>query len=101
MFKKAALDFVGEPAIGIAETKVPGDPGDVALRGALARALDGIDDAAQQAAPSRGGFAARTLRQLGGHAEIPIERNAVHGWDLSVLLRYFHAYGCLLLVWLF
>jgi hypothetical protein len=99
MFKKAALDFVGEPVTGIAETKVPGDPGDVALGGTLARALDGIDNAAQKAALRRSGLAARTLRQLGGHAEIPRERNAVHGWDLSVLLRYFHAYGCLLSVW--
>jgi|AmaraimetFIIA100_FD_contig_111_114715_length_758_multi_8_in_0_out_0_2 hypothetical protein len=72
MLKQAALHFVGEPVIGIAETKVPGDPGDVALDGALARALDGIDDAAQQAAPSRGGFAAGTMRQFAGHAEIPI-----------------------------
>src|SRR5262245_24771639 len=79
MFKQAALNFVGEPVTGIAETKVPGDSGDVALRGALARALDGIDDAAQQAAPSRGGFAAGTMRQFAGHAEIPIERNTIHG----------------------
>ena len=61
MFKQAALNFVGEPATGIAVTKVPGDPGDFAIGGALARALDGIDDSAQQAAPRRGGLAAGTI----------------------------------------
>src|SRR5579863_8307882 len=45
-FKQTALSFVGEPVTRI-ETQ---DPGDVALGGALARALDGIDDAAQKAA---------------------------------------------------
>jgi hypothetical protein len=89
MLKQAALDFVGEPAIGT-ETSAE-EAGDVALGGTLARALDGIDNAAQKAALGRSGFAARTLRQLGGHAEIPIKRNAIHGWNLSVLLRYFHA----------
>src|SRR5262249_34476231 len=94
MLKKAALDFVGEPVTGIAETKVPGDPGDVALGRALARALDGIDNAAQKAAPRRGGLAARTLRQLAGHAEISIKRNAIHGWVPSLLLlRYSHPYN--------
>ena len=47
MLKQTALDFVGKPTTGIAETKVPGDPGDVALDGALVRAFDGIDDAAR------------------------------------------------------
>jgi hypothetical protein len=93
MFKQAALNFVGEPVTGIAETKVPGDPGDVALGGALVRAFDGIDDAAQQAAPRRGGLATGTTRQLAGHAEIPIKRNAIHGWVLSLLLRYPHPYN--------
>jgi hypothetical protein len=73
IFKQATLDFVGEPAIGT-ETSAE-EAGDVALGGTLARAFDGIDDAAQQAAPRRGGLAARTLRQLAGHAEIPIKRN--------------------------
>src|SRR6516164_8918158 len=93
MFKQAALDFIGEPVTGIAETKVPGDPDDVALGGTLARALDGIHDAAQQAPPRRGGLAAGTMRQLAGHAEIPIKRNAIHGWVLSLLLRYPHPYN--------
>jgi hypothetical protein len=53
MFKQAALNFVGEPVTGIAETKVPGDPGDVALNGALVRQRNGIDDAAQKAALRR------------------------------------------------
>jgi hypothetical protein len=57
--------------------------------GALARALDGIDDAAQQAAPSRGGFAAGTMRQFAGHAEIPIKRNAIHGWGPSDIVEIF------------
>ena len=92
MLKQAALHFVGEPVTGIAETKGPGDPGDFALRGALARALDGIDDSAQQAAPRRGGLAAGTMRQLAGHAEISIKRNAIHGWVLALLLRYPHPY---------
>ena len=47
MFKQAALNFVGEPVTGIAETK---DPCDVALDGALVRQRNGIDDAAQKAA---------------------------------------------------
>src|SRR6516225_2023543 len=92
MLKQTALDFVGKPTTGIAVTKVPGDPGDVALDGALVRAFDGIDDAAQQAAPRRAGLAAGTTRQLAGHAEIPIKRNAIHGWVLSILLRYSHPY---------
>src|SRR5262245_59653822 len=53
MFKQAALNFVGEPVTGITETKVPGDPGDVALDGALVRQRNGIDDAAQKAALRR------------------------------------------------
>jgi hypothetical protein len=96
MLKQAALHFVCEPIIG---TETAKDAGDFAIGGALARALDSIEDAAQKAAPRRGGLAAATMRQLADHAEIPIERNAVHGWDLSVLLRYSHVYGCLLLVW--
>src|SRR5262249_52046378 len=95
MLKQTALDFVGEPAIGT-ETCAE-DAGDVALGGALVRAFDGafdgIDDAAQQAAPRRGGLAAGTMRQLAGHAEIPIKRNAIHGWVLSLLLRYPHPYN--------
>src|SRR5262249_53759238 len=91
MLKQTALDFVGEPAIGT-ETCAE-DAGDVALCGSLVRAFDGIDDAAQQAAPRRGGLAAGTIRQLAGHAEIPIKRNAIHGWVLSLLLRYPHPYN--------
>src|SRR5262245_38156939 len=93
MLKHTALDFVGEPAIWT-ETCAE-DAGDVALGGALVRAFDGIDDAAQQAAPRRGGLAAGTTRQLAGHAEIPIKRNAIHGWVLSILLRYSHSYNSL------
>src|SRR5262249_50539150 len=91
MLKQAALHFVGEPVIGT-ETYAE-DAGDVALGGALVRALDGIDDAAQQAAPRRGGLAAGTMRQFAGHAEIPKKRNAIHGWVLSILLRYSHPYN--------
>src|SRR5215471_12699622 len=91
MLKQTALAFVGEPAIAYAE-----EAGDVALGGALVRAFDGIDDAAQQAAPRRGGLAAGTTRQLAGHTEIPIKRNAIHGWVLSILLRYSHSYNSLL-----
>jgi hypothetical protein len=70
MLKQAALHFVGEPVIG---TEMSAEhASDFAIGGALPRALDGIDDAAQQAAPSRGGFAAGTMRQFAGHAEIPI-----------------------------
>src|SRR5215472_12527448 len=87
MLKQTALAFVGEPAIAYAE-----DAGDLALSGALARAFDGIDDAAQQAAPRRGGLAAGTTRQFAGHTEIPIKRNAIHGSVLS-LLRYSRAYS--------
>jgi hypothetical protein len=79
MFKQAALNFVGEPATGIAETKVPGDPGDVALDGALVRQRNGIDDAAQKAALRTGGLAAGRMRQFAGDAEIAIKRNAIHG----------------------
>src|SRR5262249_16238239 len=94
MLKQAALHFVGKPVIG---TEMSAEhAGDLAIGGALARALDGIDDAAQQAAPRRGGFAAGTMRQLAGHAEIPIKRNAIHGWVLSLLLlRYSHPYNFL------
>ncbi len=58
MFKQAALNFVGEPATGIAETK---DPGDVALDGALVRQLNGIDDAVQKAAPGEARLATGTI----------------------------------------
>src|SRR5215813_13735156 len=97
MLKQAALHFVGEPVIG---TEMSAEhAGDFALGGALVRALDGafdgVDDAAQEAAPSRGGLAAGTTRQLAGHAEIPIKRNAIHGWVLSILLRYSHSYNSL------
>jgi hypothetical protein len=91
MLKQAALNFVGEPGIGT-ETYAE-DAGDVALGGALVRAFDGIDDAAQQAAPRKGGLAAGTTRQLAGHAEIPIKRNAIHGWVLPITLRYSHPYN--------
>jgi hypothetical protein len=91
MLKQTALDFVSEPAIGT-ETYAE-EPSDVALGGALVRPFDGIDDAAQQAAPRRGGLAAGTTRQLAGHTEIPIKRNAIHGWVLSILLRYSHSYN--------
>src|SRR5262249_30626578 len=90
MLKQAALHFVGEPVIG---TEAANDAGDFAIGGALARALDSIEDAAQQAAPRRGGLATGTTRQLAGHAEIPIKRNAIHGWVLSLLLRYPHPYN--------
>src|SRR5262249_8861388 len=90
MLKHAALHFVGEPVIG---AEAANDAGDFAIGGALPRALDGIDDAAQQAAPSRGGFAAGTMRQFAGQAEIPIKRNVSHGWVLSLLLRYSHSYN--------
>ena len=58
MFEQAALNFVGEPGTGMVETK---SPGDVALDGALARQLNGIDDAAQKAAPRESRFRARTI----------------------------------------
>ena len=75
MFKQAALNFVGEPATGIAETK---DPGDVALDGALVRQRNGIDDAAQKAA--RGAtLSAGTTCWRAGRDEIPIERKTIHG----------------------
>jgi hypothetical protein len=93
MLKHAALHFVGEPVIG---TEAANDAGDFAIGGALARALDSIEDAAQKAGPRMGGLAAGTMRQLADHAQIPIKRNAIHGGLLSVLLRYFHAYS-----WLF
>src|SRR5262249_56538633 len=88
MLKQTALDFVGEPAVGT-ETCAE-NASDFALGGALVRAFDGIDDAAQQAAPHGGGLAAGTTRQLAGHAEIPIKRTAIHGWVLSLVLRYSH-----------
>jgi hypothetical protein len=82
MLKQTALDFIGEPTIW---TEICAeDARDVALGGALVRAFDGIDDAAQKAAPRWGGLAAGTTRLLAGHAEIPIERNAIHGWALSI-----------------
>src|SRR5215470_3088530 len=91
MLKRTAFHFVGERTIGT-ETCAE-KASDFALGGALPRALDGIDDAAQQAAPHRGGLAAGTTRQLAGHAEIPIKRNAIHGWVLSILLKYSHSYS--------
>src|SRR5262249_34985228 len=95
MLKQTALDFVGEPVIG---TEMSAEhAGDFALGGALPRALDGaldgIDDATQQAAPGRGGLAAGAMRQFAGHAEITKKRNAIHGWVLSLLLRYPHPYN--------
>jgi hypothetical protein len=81
MLKQAALHFVGEPVIG---TEAANYAGDFAIGGALARALDSVEDAAQKAGPSRGGFAAGTMLQFAGHAEIPIKRNADHGWVLSI-----------------
>jgi hypothetical protein len=60
-FKQAALNFVGEPATGIAETKVSGDPGDVPLDGALVRQRNGIDDAAQKAALREARLSAGTI----------------------------------------
>ncbi|MFY9838397.1 MAG: hypothetical protein WAK55_18390 [Xanthobacteraceae bacterium] len=59
MLKQTALDFVGEPVIGT-ETYAE-DTGNVALGGALARALDGIDDAAQQPALREVGLPAGTI----------------------------------------
>jgi hypothetical protein len=32
---------------------------------------------------------AGTMRQLAGHAEIPIERNAVHGWEPFSIIEIF------------
>jgi hypothetical protein len=58
MFKQAALNFVGEPVTGIAETK---GPGDVALDSALVRLRNGIDDAAQKAALRESKPSARTI----------------------------------------
>ena len=58
MFKQAALDFVGKPATGIAQTK---DPSDVALNGALVRQCHGIDDAAQETALREAGLFARMI----------------------------------------
>jgi hypothetical protein len=93
MLKQAALHFIGEPAIGT-ETSAE-DASDLALDGALARALDGVEDPAQKAAPEGGGLAAGMLRQLAGGAEIPIERNAIHGWGpQTLLLKYSHLYNC-------
>jgi hypothetical protein len=57
-FKQAALNFVGEPAIGTAETK---DPGDIALDSALVRQRKGIDDAAQTAALREARLSAGTI----------------------------------------
>ena len=76
MFIKAALSFVGEPATGTAETKVPGDG---ALDGPLVRRLDGIDDSAQKAAPREDRLSARTICRGAGRDEIPIEQNTIHG----------------------
>jgi hypothetical protein len=74
MLKQAALHFVGKPVIG---TEMSAErAGDLAIGGALARALDSIDGEAQQAAP-RG--AAGTMRLFPGHAEIPMEWNTIHG----------------------
>jgi hypothetical protein len=86
MLKQTALNFVGEPVIG---TETAKDTGDFAIGGALARALDSIEDAAQKAAPRTGGLAAGTMRQFAGHAEIPIKRNANHGWVLSNIVEIF------------
>jgi hypothetical protein len=91
MLKQAALHFVGKPVIG---TEMSTEhAGDLAIGGALARALDGVDDEAQQAAPRGNALAAGTMRQFAGHAEIPIKRNANHGCILSMLLRYSHSYN--------
>src|SRR5262249_29251023 len=87
MLKQTALAFVGESAIGT-ETCAE-NAGDFSLGGALVRAFDGINDAAHQAAPRRGGLAAGATRQPAAHAEIPIKRNAIHGWVLSSL-KYSH-----------
>jgi hypothetical protein len=59
MFKQAALNFVGEPATGIVETK---DSDDVALDGALVRQGNGIDDAAQKAVLREARLSAGTIR---------------------------------------
>jgi hypothetical protein len=89
MLKQAALHFVGEPVTG---TEMPAEhAGDLAIGGALARALDGVDDEAQQAAPRGNALTAGTMRQFAGYAEIPIKRNANHGCILSMFLRYSHS----------
>jgi hypothetical protein len=75
MLEQPALHLVGEPRIGVAEMSTD-DAGDLAVGGALAPLRDGIDGAAQKAAPRRGGLAAGTAREFAGRAEIPIER----GW---------------------
>jgi hypothetical protein len=77
MLKQAALHFVGKPVIG---TEMSAErAGDLAIGGALARALDSIDDQAQQAAPRGNALAAGTMRLFAGHAEIPMEWNTIHG----------------------
>jgi hypothetical protein len=58
MFKQAALNFVGEPATGIIETK---DPDDIALDRALVRQGNGIDDAVQKATLREARLSARTI----------------------------------------
>jgi hypothetical protein len=77
MLKQAALHFVGKPVIGTEMSAK--HAGDLAIGGALARALDSIDDEAQQAAPRGNALAAGTMRQFAGHAEIPMERKTIHG----------------------
>ena len=76
MFKQSALDCVGESAVGIVETK---DPGDVALDGAPVRQLEGIDDAAQKTAPRAARRSARSKGRRAGRDQIPMQRNTIHG----------------------
>jgi hypothetical protein len=92
MLEQTALHFVGESVIG---TEAANNAGNFAFGGALPRALDGVEDAAQQARPSRGGFAAGTMLQFADPAEIPVKRNANHGWILSIPLRYSHSFNAL------
>jgi hypothetical protein len=97
MFKQAALNFVGEPAI-LAEIYAE-DAGDVAIGGALARALDASTTRRSRPRRAGAGSPRGTTRQFAGHAEIPIKRNADHGWVLSTLLRYSHSHNATWLVW--
>jgi hypothetical protein len=79
MLKQAALHFVAQAAIA-AETSAD-DAGDLALGGALARALDGVDDTAHKAAWRGGGLVAAAMDHLAGDAEIAMKRDANHGWS--------------------
>ncbi len=82
MLKQAALHFIGEPAVGT-QTEAS-DAGDLALGGTLARALDSIEDAAQQDDAS-----ARRSRRNPDTTEC-------YSWlgPFGLLLKYSHLYNC-------